>query len=79
MCGSIQSINIRLPCLIMTNSTSNFTVKELQTFRNFFTDYQWDVIDMALSEFQDHDEYVEVLDTIGLKLQTLFDKTECQD
>jgi len=34
---------------------------------------------MALSEFQDHDDYVEVLDTIGLKLQTLFDKTECQD
>ena len=53
--------------------------KELQTFRNYFTDSQWDVIDMALSEFQDHDEYVEILDTIGLKLQTLFDKTECQD
>ena len=69
----------KLRSLSMTNSTKDFTVKELQTFRNFFTDYQWDVIDMALSEFQDHDDYVEVLDTIGLKLQTLFDKTECQD
>ena len=59
----------------MTNSIQNASVKELQTFRNYFTDSQWDVIDMALSEFQDHDEYVEVLDTIGLKLQTLFDKT----
>ena len=63
----------------MTNSNQITSVKELQTFRNYFTDSQWDVIDMALSEFQDHDEYVEVLDTIGLKLQTLFDKTECQD
>ena len=59
----------------MTNSTSNFTVKELQTFRNFFTDSQWDVIDMALNEFQDHDEYAEVTDTVGAKLQTVFDKT----
>ena len=63
----------------MTNSNQITSVKELQTFRNYFTDSQWDVIDMALSEFQDHDDYVEVLDTIGLKLQTLFDKTECQD
>ena len=63
----------------MTNSNQITSVKELQSFRNYFTDSQWDVIDMALSEFQDHDEYVEVLDTIGLKLQTLFDKTECQD
>ena len=63
----------------MTNSNQITSVKELQIIRNFFTDSQWDVIDMALSEFQDHDEYVEVLDTIGLKLQTLFDKTECQD
>ena len=47
----------------MTNSIQNASVKELQTFRNYFTDSQWDVIDMALSEFQDHDDYVEVLDT----------------
>ena len=63
----------------MTNSTKDFTVKELQTFRNFFTDYQWDVIDMALNEFQDHDDYVEVLDTVGAKLQTVFDKTRDED
>ncbi len=63
----------------MTNSNQITSVKELQIIRNFFTDEQWDVIDMALNEFQDHDDYVEVLDTIGDKLQTLFDKTECQD
>ncbi len=59
----------------MTNSNQITSVKELQIIRNFFTDSQWDVIDMALSEFQDHDDYVEVLDTIGAKLQTVFDKT----
>ena len=63
----------------MTNSHQITSGKELQSFRNYLTDEQWDVVDMALSEFQDHDEYVEILDTIGLKLQTLFDKTECQD
>ena len=63
----------------MTNSNQITSVKELQIIRNYFTDEQWDVIDMALNEFQDHDDYVEVLDTIGDKLQTLFDKTECQD
>ena len=59
----------------MTNSITNATVKELQITRNFFTDEQWDVIDMALNEFQDHDEYVDILDTVGAKLQTVFDKT----
>ena len=51
------------------------TKTEYQTVRNFFTDAQWDVIDMALSEFQDHDDYQEVLDTIGDKLQTVFDNS----
>ena len=59
----------------MTNSITNASVKELQIIRNFFTDEQWDVIDMALNEFQDHDEYAEVTDTVGAKLQTVFDKT----
>ena len=59
----------------MTNSIKNASVKELQTFRNYFTDVQWDVIDMALNEFQDHDDYQEVLDTIGDKLQSVFDNS----
>ena len=55
------------------NKTTSKT--EYQIIRNFFTDDQWDVIDMALNEFQDHDDYVEVLDTIGDKLQTVFDNS----
>ena len=55
------------------NNTNTKT--EYQTIRNFFTDSQWDVIDMALNEFQDHDDYQEVLDTIGDKLQTVFDNS----
>ena len=51
------------------------TKTEYQVVRNFFTDSQWDVIDMALNEFQDHDDYVEVLDTIGEKLQNVFDNS----
>ena len=59
----------------MTNSNQITSVKELQIIRNYFTDEQWDVIDMALNEFQDHDDYVDILDTVGAKLQTVFDKT----
>ena len=51
------------------------TKTEYQVVRNFFNDAQWDVIDMALNEFQDHDDYVEVLDTIGEKLQNVFDNS----
>ena len=51
------------------------TKTEYQVIRNFFSDAQWDVIDMALNEFQDHDDYVEVLDTIGERLQTVFDNS----
>ena len=51
------------------------TKTEYQVIRNFFSDAQWDVIDMALNEFQDHDDYVEILDTIGDKLQTVFDNS----
>ena len=51
------------------------TKTEYQVVGNFFTDAQWDVIDMALSEYQDHDDYVEVLDTIGEKLQNVFENS----
>ena len=29
--------------------------KDLNIVRDFFTDEQWDLIDYALSEYQDHD------------------------
>ena len=33
--------------------------KDLNTVRDFFTDDQWDLIDYALSEYQDHDDATE--------------------
>ncbi len=57
------------------NMNKTNTKTEYQVIRNFFSDAQWDVIDMALNEFQDHDDYVEVLDTIGEKLQNVFDNS----
>ena len=57
------------------NMNKTNTKTEYQIIRNFLTDEQWDVIDMALNEFQDHDDYVEILDTIGDKLQTVFDNS----
>jgi hypothetical protein len=50
------------------------TKTEYQVVRNFFTDAQWDVIDAALNEYQDHfdtDDYSSVLDTVGEQI------TEC--
>ena len=60
------------------------TKTEYQVVRNFFTADQWDVIDAALNEYQDHVEETsvnfpydsqEVLDTIGEKLQAVFDNS----
>ena len=51
---------------------------EYQIIRNLFTDAQWDVIDAALSEYQDHfdtNEDAEILDIIGEKLQNVFDNS----
>ena len=33
--------------------------KDLNTVRDFFTDEQWNLIDYALSEYQDHDDSTE--------------------
>ena len=51
---------------------------EYQIIRNLFTDDQWDVIDAALSEYQDHfdtNEDAEILDIIGEKLQNVFNNS----
>ncbi len=38
---------------------NEFVMNQLETVRSFFTDTQWDLIDSALSEYQDHDaEYL---------------------
>ena len=50
--------------------------KDLNVVRDFFTDEQWDVIDYALSEYQDHDDYTnkckEVLDVISQLFRTSY-------
>ena len=40
----------------MQTSVRDFSYDQLQTIKSFFTDNQWDLIDSALSEYQDHDE-----------------------
>ena len=55
------------------NKTTSTT--EYQTVRNFLTDDQWDLIDRALSEYQDHDEFADEVDTLGARLQDLFDNS----
>ena len=57
------------------NMNTTNTKTEYQTFRNFLTDEQWDLIDMALNEFQDHDEYADQVDTLGARLQDVFDNS----
>ena len=57
------------------NMNKTNTKTEYQVVRNFFTDAQWDVIDAALNEYQDHDDSQEILDTIGGKLQNVFDNS----
>ena len=57
---------------IMQNKIEKYSASELDTIRNFFTDEQWDVIDYALSEYQDHEDYTDLCrDTLN-RLGDLF-------
>ena len=54
------------------------TKTEYQVVRNFFNDAQWDLIDAALNEYQDHfdtDEDASILDSVGERLQSVFDNS----
>ena len=58
-------------------NTTN-TKTEYQVVRNFFNDAQWDLIDAALNEYQDHfdtDEDSAILDSVSEKLQNVFDNS----
>ena len=54
----------------------SFAHKDLNTVRDFFTDEQWDLIDYALSEYQDHDDSTEkckeLLNVIGELFRTSY-------
>ena len=56
----------------MSNKIENYSVSELDTIRNFFTDEQWDVIDYALSEYQDHEDSFELCKDTLNRLGDLF-------
>ena len=55
------------------NKTNSKT--EYQVVRNFLTDAQWDLIDAALNEYADHDDFTDQVDALGDKLQTVFDNS----
>ena len=53
----------------LTINGKDYSHKDINLIRDFFTDEQWDLIDAALSEFQDHEysteKCKETLDIIG--------------
>ena len=60
------------------NMNKTNTKTEYQVVRNFFNDAQWDLIDAALNEYQDHfdtDEDSAILDSVGEKLQNVFENS----
>ena len=57
------------------NMNKTNTKTEYQTFRNFLTDEQWDLIDRALNEYADHDDFTDQVDTLGARLQDVFDNS----
>ena len=53
----------------LTINGKDYSHKDINLIRDFFTDEQWDLIDSALSEYQDHEDSTvgckETLDIIG--------------
>ena len=60
----------------ITINETNYSHNDINLVREFFTDEQWDVIDSALCEFQDHDESYEIVhethDVIGHVFRSAF-------
>jgi len=55
-----------------TVNNKQISHKDLNTVRDFFTDEQWDLIDYALSEYQDHEDYTDLCRETLWKLGDLF-------
>ena len=71
----VYDIRVEKIMRIMQTSVRDFSFDQKETIKSFFTDAEWDVIDAALCEYQDHfdtDEDSAVLDNVGMKLQSLF-------
>ena len=60
----------------LTINGKDYSHKDVNLIRDFFTDEQWDLIDSALSEYQDHEdstvECKETLDIIGNILSSAY-------
>ena len=53
---------------------TNYTKKELELVRNFFTNDQWDAIEYALGDYQDYgDNEAELAKQIDYKMYKLFE------
>ena len=53
--------------------TNNYTPKMLETVRNFFTDDEWDAIEIALADYQDYgDNEAELASQIDDKIYRVF-------
>ena len=60
----------------LTINGKDYSHKDVNLVRDFFTDEQWDLIDYALSEYQDHENATEkckeVLDVIYQLFRTSY-------
>ena len=60
----------------ITINETNYSHNDINLVREFFTDQQWDVIDSALCEYQDHDESYDIvhetLNVIGHVFRSAF-------
>ena len=57
----------------MENKTTTLSTMQLQTVRDFFTEYEWDAIDSALADYQDYgDQETDLMNSIADKMQMLF-------
>ena len=55
-----------------TINGTTYNKEQLEIVRKFFTDDQWDIIDYALSEYQDHEETYELTRDTQNQLGELF-------
>ena len=52
---------------------TDYTPKMLETVRNFFTNDEWDAIEIALADYQDYgDNEAELVSQIDYKIYKLF-------
>ena len=55
-----------------TINGTTYNKEQLEIVRKFFTDDQWDIIDYALSEYQDHEEAADKCNEIQNLMFDLF-------